>query len=84
MISVLDMGFGILETGDPNRLHSFNGNILELLILTEISQTAPISNLQLPEAFGCLRPVLFHTHKVCLSCKTALQTGSQTPLLSKM
>lgn len=63
-------GFGILETGAPNGLSSSNRNILLLLILTEILQTAPISTLQLPEAFSCPCPVLFHAYKVCLIIKT--------------
>ena len=71
------MVFGILETGAPNRLRSWNGNILELLILTEILQTAPISTLQLPEVFASPCPVLFRAYKVCLICKTVSTTDWQ-------
>ena len=66
-----------METGAPNRLSSLNGNILKLLILTEILQAAPISTLHLPEAFACPPPAVFHAYKVCLICKTVSTTNWQ-------
>ena len=77
MITAKHTGFGILEAGAPNRLGSLNGHILQLWILTEILQTAPIPTLQLPEALASPCPVLFHAHKLRLICKTVSTTNWQ-------